>query len=523
MTDRIFFVYTDADGKSSVFRTVYDNGKWTSPIQVEQADGFISAYTANEDVIIYSDTVTDKSDATEKTTAIDMYRYASKYDIETSAIDFDYTQIIPGKQMNIDLYLTNNTNSVLDNADVTIKNSSGEILSNITVECNIAPGEYGVLPVPFTVPAVVDNSKFTVYVEGNMEDTKPENNSIEFSLGKTELSLAVNEKFIDYKCYYVAEIANESNISTSGTFNITDSSGEVVYTQKIDSIPANETTYHIVDLSRLSKSDTLKCTIVSDTEEYYTNNNTVNEYAENLNDTISYVSVAFIDDKGNDIVRGIYRTGSDIIPPSYPQGTNIWVLLGDETNTPIENFENIRYDMVYVAKKALLPKAYVEEPTAKPIKLGQTLGDSELTSGWIWVDSTIKPETAGEAYYKAYMTVSDFDKYDYSEIAGYNESTHKITRSISVKTVDITDIQIQKTNAVVLYGTESEPLLISETVAFNDVTIEMVQWMYKNDTSCKLLADYVNAFVDITSDDSYLLTDAQLKAIEYILIYDNNN
>ncbi len=526
LSDKIFFVYTDNEGKSSVFQLVFENGKWSSPLQVESADGFISSFTVNDDVIIYSDTSFASSDTVTEATTIDMYRYDSKYDIEVSAIDFDYTQITPGKQMNIELYLTNYTDKVLENAAVRITNSSGETVSSVSVDCNIAPGEYDSISIPFTVPETVDNSKFTVCAEGAETDTNPENNSIDFSLGKTELSLSVSERLIDSKCYYFAEIKNESCISTGGTFTITDSSGEAVYSEKINTIPANKTTEHIVDLSKLSKicySDILVCTVTSDTEEYYINNNTVSEFAEKLDDSLPYVAVAFIDENSNDIVRKIYKTGSDITPPAFPNGTDIWVIFGDETNTPVTSFKNITDDKVYVAKKDVLPKAVVEEPSATPIRKGQTLNESILTSGWIWTDGTTRLEAAGEYAYDAYMVVTDYEKYDYSDIPGYDESTHRITRSVTIKSVGIINIRINQYNVSVYYGIDSETELMADTIEFNEVSTDMIEWMYLNDSSCGLLSDFVNAFEAYSQSDSILLTDAQMKALEYVLSSDYGN
>ncbi|MCI5730301.1 MAG: leucine-rich repeat domain-containing protein, partial [Eubacterium sp.] len=51
---------------------------------------------------------------------------------------------------------------------------------------------------------------------------------------------------------------------------------------------------------------------------------------------------------------------------------------------------------------------------------------------WSWVDKTELPTVTNNGY-KAVMSVTDYDNYDYSNVADYDEITHTIIRTIAVK------------------------------------------------------------------------------------------
>lgn len=521
--DGILYIYTNNDGKSSIYQTIWDNGKWVSPVLVESADGFISAFSANESVLVYSDTlISADGEEVSDSTSIDICRFAEKYDIEAAGVDFDYTQIVPGQIVDLNLLISNNSDNVLKNVTVTFSKGSDVAVSEEIVECNIAPGEYAEVTVPFTVPSSIDNTVFTAKLSGDKTDTSPENNSIEFDFSKTELVLSVSERVLADRCIYIADIKNASNISTSGTLKIYDASDNIVHTAKIDSIPANKTISYLVNMSVFSdggKSDIYTSEIISDKEEYFTNNNIVSENFSIMNDDIPYIIVAFMDNNGNEISRNVYNIGDDIIIPEFPDGTDIWTVLNDDTLTPVTDFSGLTVDTVFVAQKAPLPKAEVIAPVSHPIILGQKLKDAVLTEGWVWADDTIKPSSIGEFTYTAYMDVSDYDKYDYSDVIGYDEATHRITRTVSVTVIEevIIGVEVTDMNVIVSYGYSDSVASPTRTVTleFDEVTENIVEYM---SSDIDLIIAFVNAFSSENTD--VILTPAEMKAIEIVLEHD---
>lgn len=101
-----------------------------------------------------------------------------------------------------------------------------------------------------------------------------------------------------------------------------------------------------------------------------------------------------------------------------------------------------------------------------------------------------------------------------------DSSVGKVTVTIENFKEEIKNISVRKNSLYVRYGYPgSNEISRSVNVVFKDVTVEMVDWLNANDANCGLLADFVNAFSNQISN-AMVLTDAQLKAIEYVLQYD---
>ena len=100
----------------------------------------------------------------------------------------------------------------------------------------------------------------------------------------------------------------------------------------------------------------------------------------------------------------------------------------------------------------------------------------------------------------------------------------QLTITIEKSNETIKSISVRSKYLYVIYGySGSEEISRRENIAFDSATNDMIEWMYLNDSSCGLLSDFVNAFEAYSQSDSILLTDAQMKALEYILSSDYGN
>ena len=120
------------------------------------------------------------------------------------------------------------------------------------------------------------------------------------------------------------------------------------------------------------------------------------------------------------------------------------------------------------------------------------------------------------------MTVNDDDIFDYSNIDGYDPETHMVTRNISVTvtgTVSIISMTVTDTGVTVSYGYSAGYITSTADVAFNDVTLEMVDYM--NNSDIQLVISFVNGFT--AASGNMTLTDAQLEAINSVLANDYGN
>lgn len=100
----------------------------------------------------------------------------------------------------------------------------------------------------------------------------------------------------------------------------------------------------------------------------------------------------------------------------------------------------------------------------------------------------------------------------------------QLTITIEKSNETIKSISVRSKYLYVIYGySGSDEISRRENIAFDSATNDMIEWMYLNDSSCGLLSDFVNAFEAYSQSDSILLTNAQMKALEYVLSSDYGN
>ena len=77
--------------------------------------------------------------------------------------------------------------------------------------------------------------------------------------------------------------------------------------------------------------------------------------------------------------------------------------------------------------------ATVATPTLNAVTYdpAKTLANVTLPDGWTWADNSIVPAVRNSGYAAVY-TVPDDTNYDYSTVEGYSETTHKVTRTVSL-------------------------------------------------------------------------------------------
>ena len=203
-------------------------------------------------------------------------------------------------------------------------------------------------------------------------------------------------------------------------------------------------------------------TAIEDDEEYIsyeaeiafkntnTNTNTNLVYGDDLTFTLDDVTVKF--DGMKESVSIIKNCTAEDFKLLY-RGENIGlVAVSDDTITALVSeavdagsqtitlqYVGSRYDILSGLTgdcNVTIGKATptVTAPSANnEITYGKKLSDVVLSdTKWSWVDKTEFPTVTNNGY-KAVMSVTDYDNYDYSNVADYDETTHTIIRTIAVK------------------------------------------------------------------------------------------
>ena len=116
--------------------------------------------------------------------------------------------------------------------------------------------------------------------------------------------------------------------------------------------------------------------------------------------------------------------------------------------------------------------AEIIPPTASGLIYGQELSESMLSDeNWSWVDGKVIPTVNNDGY-DAVIEVDD-KNYDYSDVEGYNEKDHTVTRTIEVTVKKATPVEIiPPTASGLTYGQKlSESVLSDENWKWVDGTV----------------------------------------------------
>lgn len=133
---------------------------------------------------------------------------------------------------------------------------------------------------------------------------------------------------------------------------------------------------------------------------------------------------------------------------------------------------------------------------------------------------TMEYSLDGVNYSTDIPTATDAGTYTvYYKVIGNENYCDVAAKSITVTIENVSEVisyvSVGKDNVTVSYTYEgTNRISRTETVAFSEVTVEMVDWMV--DYDIELVIEFVNAF-SATDDDCIMLTPAQMKAVEYVL------
>lgn len=156
--------------------------------------------------------------------------------------------------------------------------------------------------------------------------------------------------------------------------------------------------------------------------------------------------------------EGLTYTGTPITPQvtfseGYTKDTDYTVTYSDNTNvgtatvtvapTPDGGLFGKPVTNLFTILKATATDP--ETPAPAAVTYGTKLADIPLDDGWQWEEAEIVP-TVTNSGYSAYYEVTDYTNYDWSSIPDYDESTHRVTRTVSLTvnkaTATIADITV---------------------------------------------------------------------------------
>ncbi|MBQ8171524.1 MAG: fibronectin type III domain-containing protein [Oscillospiraceae bacterium] len=378
----VLYYGVNAENKGCIYMTSYNGSGWSAPVVIYTSDNEISAFTACEDMAVFMDTlITAGDDELSDSSVMKYFLYSEYTDVAILQTDFNYEDITVGGDLPVTLTVENKGTTPISEIAVRITDSSGTVLDT-TVSTVIEMGELAEIVVQMPVEKV-DKTEYTVTISAD-NDQNTSNDSAKLTLGRTELSVTSREVIGGNNAYLVVDIHNESYVPAGCTLLLTDEDGNKLKRVPVANINGKNTHQELFDISELlgagEETGIITVEITTESEEYYTFNNTIDQYIREIDGDIAYAIISFLDSEGNELTSAVYNIGDEIIAPELPSGSAGWIVYGDETNQKVTEFGNAVSDMIYIAK----------EQITYPQNIKAEAGDSKVTLSWDAVEDAEK-------------------------------------------------------------------------------------------------------------------------------------
>ncbi|MBP1542500.1 MAG: fibronectin type III domain-containing protein, partial [Oscillospiraceae bacterium] len=378
----ILYYGADAEDKSCVYMTSCNGSSWSAPVMIYRSDNEISQFAACGEMAVFMDTELTVADEDVTDSSVMKYFLYNEYtDAELTGTDLNYEDITEGGDLPVTLTVENKGTSSINGLSVEIADEDGAVLET-NVSTVIELGEMAEIVVEMPVEKV-DDREYTVTISAE-NDLNETNDSAVLTLGRTELSVTSKEVVGGNNAYLVVDIHNESYIPAGGTLLLTNEEGKKLKRVQIENIDGKTTHQELFDISELLSAgkDTgiITVEVSTEKEEYYSFNNTIDQYIREIDGDIPYAIISFLDSDGGELTSAVYDIGDEIIAPALPSGSAGWMVYGDEAKQTVTEFGTAVRDMIYIAKDGAAP----------PQNIKAEAGDGKVTLSWDEVEGAEK-------------------------------------------------------------------------------------------------------------------------------------
>lgn len=149
-----------------------------------------------------------------------------------------------------------------------------------------------------------------------------------------------------------------------------------------------------------------------------------------------------------------------------------------------KNYTTVLKSFSVTVKKA--PATNPEEPavtSSSSIIYGTKLSDITITDSWQWKDGTIIPTVNNYYGYWAYFSIDDETNYDWSKIKGYNGTTHRVERrvSVSINKADLSAVDFTFTTpSDLVYNGSAKAATVTAKDGLTDISSITIQYYKEN-------------------------------------------
>ena len=261
--------YTVAgEGYSNIYGRKYDaaSESWSESVRITSGDRYIEYLSAAElNGTLYAAftdtkvTITTTTAGNEKINDIirecnlSWCRLEEVTDLMVEDAEYDSTAVMPGGNVPVRVTVRNSGSSVIDTADVTVTDESGDTVYESAVNMDLAAGASKQIEVPVAMGDTISEHTYSISVNVN-GDRNADDNSIETVIGYTDLELECEQVQVGDVISLYMTVTNRSHAASSGRLEIT-CGDKCTYTADVPVLEYGESSTSVANLSEIALSD----------------------------------------------------------------------------------------------------------------------------------------------------------------------------------------------------------------------------------------------------------------------------
>ncbi len=260
---------------------------WGAPMELTNNKNYINAFDAFFDngvlSIVYTDaTVTTTEDSFETVSALTYEKLDNKVDIGITDVQVNYADIVPGEDATIKVAVQNNGFEPVTGFTLTMTNAEGTIVATEQIQATIESGNVAEVEFIFTLPSASSEQYIMEVSFESGADMNSANDSMTFDLWCCDLSVVAKQIIIGTNNYISATVTNGGYLSSNGTLQVVDSTGNVIASKPIKLIGYGEAEELLINLNdeslAIPDSGLYTIRVVSANSDFYEENNDTSIY-----------------------------------------------------------------------------------------------------------------------------------------------------------------------------------------------------------------------------------------------------
>jgi len=292
-----------SEGVTEIYSSIYnkDSGVWSDAVKISNTGSRLlspsGVFDKDGNFKIAFNKITQLTNGSEQVDLC-VTKITPAYNLTIDSVDVDHSKVIPGTKLEVNADVTNNGEIAVDEVIVEII-ENGEAINSESVKVSINPGETKNVTVLMDLPETITKKTYSIRVTASEDEYNLSDNTKEFVIGYSDLSIEVDRYSENGIEYVTANIMNLSPVPSGAVLKVTKGSedGEVIDTKvikNVEGIISYKYKFEKNELCAGKDTEVLYFTVTADEEELYVSDNSKSIVINNEKAKISgYVGVNF--------------------------------------------------------------------------------------------------------------------------------------------------------------------------------------------------------------------------------------